>query len=89
MTSLQVGTATGRRRGADQVAYGLGLGVESEVYLLRSPAIGLYLGAHWAAHPWFEQEIVADGYAPFVDTARLNWIELGISTRLRPRDDAP
>ncbi len=83
MSSRQEGTTSGRAREADKAAYGVQMGIESELFLLTRPHVGLHLGAYWAAHPWFDEEIVADGYTPFEETTRLRWIQVGMSVSPR------
>ena len=81
MKSRQEGSASGRVRSAEKVAWGLGLGGELEVFVWDRPRIGLHVGVHSAVHPWFDEEIIADGYTPFEETVHLTWLELGVTLR--------
>lgn len=85
MDSRQEGTSSGRARSADKVAYGFELGAELAYRVWSRPAVALHVGAHLANHPWFEEEIVADGYTPFEQSVRLPWVEVGMRVRLHPR----
>ena len=79
--SRQEGTRTGRMRNAEKVLYGIGIGLEAAWHVWRSPLVSIHLGVHTATHPWFREEIVADGYTPFERTVRLSRVETGISVR--------
>lgn len=81
MDSRQEGTSSGRVRSADKVAWGFELGAELAYRVWTRPAVALHVGAHLAAHPWFEEEIIADGYTPFETTVGLAWVEIGMSVR--------
>lgn len=81
MKSRQEGIASGRVRSADKVAWGVGLGGELDVFVWDRPRIGLHVGVHSAMHPWFDEEIIADGYTPFEETGHLSWLELGLTLR--------
>lgn len=86
MKSRREGTRSGRVRTADKVAYGLGLGAELDVFLWDRPGVALHAAVHAATHPWFDEEIIADGYTPFEETVRLTWLEVGVTVRPgRPR----
>lgn len=86
MKSRQEGTRSGRVRTADKVAYGLSLGAELDVFVWDRPGIALHAAVHAATHPWFDEEIIADGYTPFEETVRLTWLEVGVMVRPdRPR----
>lgn len=89
MRSLQTGATTGRRRQAEKVVYGIGVGLEGQVYLLKRPAIAVHFSATSASHPWFEQELIADGYTPFEDGVQLQWFEVGLTADLGKRLPAP
>lgn len=82
MKSRQEGTASGRVRSAEKVAWGLGLGGEIDVFVSDSPRVSLHAGVHAAMHPWFDEEIIADGYTPFETTVHVTWLELGVAVRL-------
>lgn len=82
MKSRQEGTASGRVRSAQKVAWGLGLGGELDVFVSDSPRVALHAGVHAAMHPWFDEEIIADGYTPFETTVYVTWLELGVTVRL-------
>lgn len=82
MKSRQEGMASGRVRAAEKVAWGVGLGGELDVFVWDSPRVALHVGVHSAMHPWFDEEIIADGYTPFETTVHLSWLELGVAVRL-------
>lgn len=81
MDSRQEGTSSGRVRLADKVAWGFELGAELDYRVWTRPAVALHVGAHLATHPWFEEEIIADGYTPFERSVGLAWLEVGMSVR--------
>lgn len=81
MDSRQEGTSSGRARAADKAAYGFELGAELAYRVWSRPAVSLHVGAHLATHPWFEEEIIADGYTPFERSVRLPWVEVGMHVR--------
>lgn len=81
MKSRQEGTASGRVRTAEKVAWGLGLGAELDVFVWDRPGVALHAGVHAAMHPWFEEELIADGYTPFERSVSLVWVEVGMSLR--------
>jgi hypothetical protein len=89
MRSMQTGATTSRRRQAEKVVYGIGVGLEGQVNLLSRPAIAIHFSANAASHTWFEQELVADGYTPFEDGAKLQWFEVGLTADLGKRIPAP
>lgn len=79
MDSRQEGTSGGRVRAADKVAWGFEFGAELDYRVWTRPAVALHVGAHLATHPWFEEEIIADGYTPFERSVGLTWLEIGMS----------
>lgn len=81
MKSRQEGTASGRVRSAKKVAWGLGLGGELDVFVRDRPSVALHAGVHAAMHPWFGEELIADGYTPFEGSVSLVWVEVGMSVR--------
>lgn len=76
--SDQVGTESGRRRGAEKVMYGFEIGAEAVVPVSRLP-FQFHLSGHVGVlHPYRDETLI-DGYSPFEQGFGFGRLQIGLS----------